>query len=56
VLERVTLNALGEGRLEFHPAGLIWTCTIRPEHLVDGAAEPATTKPTPAASSSKAAE
>jgi two-component sensor histidine kinase len=38
VLERVTVNALGEGRLEFDPAGLMWTCVIRTEHLVDGAA------------------
>jgi two-component sensor histidine kinase len=38
VLERVTVNALGEGRLEFDPTGLMWTCTIRAEHLVDGAA------------------
>jgi two-component system CheB/CheR fusion protein len=56
VLERVTVNALGEGRLEFHPSGLIWTCTMRPEHLVDGTAEPATIKPPPTASPSKAAE
>jgi two-component sensor histidine kinase len=35
VLERVTINALGEGGLEFNEAGLVWTCTIRPEHLVD---------------------
>ena len=38
VLERVTVNALGEGSLEFKPEGLIWTCIIRPEHLVDPAA------------------
>jgi two-component sensor histidine kinase len=36
VLERVTVNALGEGSLEFRPDGLVWTCIIRPEHLVDG--------------------
>jgi two-component sensor histidine kinase len=36
VLERVTVNALGEGGLEFNPDGLIWTCIIRPEHLVGG--------------------
>ena len=36
VLERVTVNALGEGGLEFNPDGLVWTCIIRPEHLVDG--------------------
>jgi two-component sensor histidine kinase len=36
VLERVTVNALGEGKLEFNPEGLAWTCIIRPEHLVDG--------------------
>jgi two-component sensor histidine kinase len=36
VLERVTVNALGEGTLEFKPDGLAWTCIIRPEHLVDG--------------------
>ena len=35
VLERVTINALGEGGLEFKPEGLVWTCVIRPEHLVD---------------------
>jgi two-component sensor histidine kinase len=38
VLERVTVNALGEGSLEFAPDGLVWTCIIRPGHLVDGAA------------------
>jgi two-component sensor histidine kinase len=64
VLERVTVNALGEGRLEFEPAGLTWTCIIRPEHLVDGVspgerpsaakpAEPARQQPV---STSKAAE
>jgi two-component sensor histidine kinase len=37
VLERVTVNALGEGSLEFRPEGLSWTCIIRPEHLVEGA-------------------
>jgi len=36
VLERVTVSALGEGSLEFNPDGLVWTCIIRPEHLVDG--------------------
>jgi two-component sensor histidine kinase len=64
VLERVTVNALGEGRLEFDPAGLIWTCSIRPEHLVDAAAAPGerARKPAPPAaatqdaSPSKAAE
>jgi two-component sensor histidine kinase len=40
VLERVTVNALGEGTLEFKPEGLVWTCIIRPEHLVDGGAKP----------------
>jgi two-component sensor histidine kinase len=35
VLERVTVNALGEGKLEFNPEGLVWTCIIRPEHLID---------------------
>jgi two-component sensor histidine kinase len=34
VLERVTINALGEGSLEFTPDGLVWTCIIKPEHLV----------------------
>jgi two-component sensor histidine kinase len=38
VLERVTVNALGEGKLEFNPDGLVWTCIIRPEHLVDDGA------------------
>lgn len=35
VLERVTVNALGEGRIEFNENGLVWTCRIRPEHLVE---------------------
>ena len=35
VLDRVTINALGEGGIEFNPDGLIWTCVIRQEHLVD---------------------
>jgi two-component sensor histidine kinase len=34
VLERVTLNALGRGSLEFPASGLIWTCEIDPEHIV----------------------
>ena len=34
MLERVTINALGEGWLEFKPDGLVWTCIIKPEHLV----------------------
>jgi two-component sensor histidine kinase len=38
VLERVTVNALGAGSLAFEPEGLVWTCIIRPEHLVDGSA------------------
>jgi two-component sensor histidine kinase len=36
VLERVTVNALGEGGLEFKDSGLVWTCIIKTEHLVDG--------------------
>jgi two-component sensor histidine kinase len=44
VLERVTINALGEGKLEFNPDGLVWTCVIRPEHLVDDAASDAAPK------------
>jgi len=36
VLERATVNVLGEGHLEFNEAGLVWTCVIRSEHLVDG--------------------
>jgi two-component sensor histidine kinase len=47
VLERVTVNALGEGTLEFKPEGLVWTCIIRPEHLVDGTGTPARTKGSP---------
>jgi two-component sensor histidine kinase len=38
VLERVTVHALGEGKLEFNPEGLVWTCLIRAEHLVDDSA------------------
>jgi two-component sensor histidine kinase len=37
VLERATLNALGEGSLEFNADGLKWSCIIHPEQLVDGA-------------------
>ncbi len=44
VLERVTVNALGEGKLEFNPDGLVWTCIIRPEHLVDEVADDAAPK------------
>jgi hypothetical protein len=36
------VNALGEGKLEFNPDGLVWTCVIRPEHMFgaeQGAAE-----------------
>jgi two-component sensor histidine kinase len=33
VLERVTINALGEGGLQFEEAGLVWTCVINPEHI-----------------------
>lgn len=33
VLERVTVNALGEGSIEFNPEGIVWTCIIRPEHM-----------------------
>jgi two-component sensor histidine kinase len=42
VLERVTVNALGEGSLEFKPEGLVWTCTIRPVHLVNDPGSPET--------------
>jgi two-component sensor histidine kinase len=34
VLERVTVNALGSGDLQFWPSGLVWTCDINAEHLV----------------------
>jgi two-component sensor histidine kinase len=34
VLERVTVSALGKGALDFSPSGLVWTCEINPEHLV----------------------
>lgn len=36
VLERVVINALGEGGLEFDPKGLIWTCVINAEHIATG--------------------
>jgi two-component sensor histidine kinase len=36
VLERVTINALGSGGLEFRSDGLVWTCIIKAEHLVGG--------------------
>lgn len=47
VLERVTVNALGAGSLEFNPDGLVWTCIIKPEHMVDDDAAPAKTLPPP---------
>lgn len=34
VLERVTVNALGAGGTQFRPSGLVWTCDINAEHLV----------------------
>jgi two-component sensor histidine kinase len=43
VLERVTVNALGEGSLKFDPDGLVWTCIIRPQHLFE--AEPTAAAP-----------
>jgi two-component sensor histidine kinase len=49
VLERVTVNALGEGNLEFSPEGLLWTCIIRPEHLIDAGADGNTAPKQPAA-------
>ena len=45
VLDRVTVNALGEGGLQFKPDGVVWTCIIKPEHLVDGSTPPATREP-----------
>jgi two-component sensor histidine kinase len=51
VLERVTVNALGEGTLEFNPDGLVWTCIIRPEHLFDGDLGGAASPPKAAAAS-----
>ena len=33
VLERVVIDALGEGGLQFDEAGLVWTCVINPEHI-----------------------
>jgi two-component sensor histidine kinase len=57
VLERVTVNALGEGKLEFNPEGLVWTCIIRPEHLVDDedASDAAPKQPVVAAAKTSAA-
>jgi two-component sensor histidine kinase len=51
VLDRVTVNALGQGGLEFKPEGLVWTCIIGPEHLVDDAAGDAAPKQQVAAAS-----
>ena len=34
VLERVTVNALGSGGIQFWPSGVVWTCDINGEHLV----------------------
>ena len=50
VLERVTVNALGSGGLEFNPDGLVWTCIIHAEHLIDGSAVDAPPKQPAAAS------
>ena len=53
VLERVTVNALGEGKLEFNPDGLVWTCIVRPEHQFNGEeAGAAAPKPQAAAAAS----
>ncbi len=41
VLERVTVEALGRGSLGFPPEGLVWTCEIDPQHLVDAVTQPA---------------
>ena len=50
VLERVTVNALGAGGLEFNPDGLVWTCIIHAEHLIDSSAADAPPKQPAAAS------
>lgn len=34
VLERVTVNALGAGTLEFSETGVVWTCDIDDNHIV----------------------
>jgi two-component sensor histidine kinase len=52
VLERVTLNALGEGSLEFKPDGLVWTCIIKPEHLVSESEKVDAPPPRPQAAAS----
>ena len=41
VLERATVSALGKGAIEFNVSGLVWTCEINAEHLVDRAAKQA---------------
>lgn len=41
VLERVTVNALGTGGIEFSPSGVVWTCDIDPEHIVAPGSQPA---------------
>jgi two-component sensor histidine kinase len=33
VLERVVIDALGEGGLQFEETGLVWSCLIGPEHI-----------------------
>jgi two-component sensor histidine kinase len=56
VLDRVTVNALGEGKLEFKPEGLVWTCIIRPEHLVDDGSGLDTSPKRPAAAATPQAQ
>ena len=34
VLERVTVNALGTGEMQYKPSGVVWTCNIDAEHIV----------------------
>jgi two-component sensor histidine kinase len=41
VLERVTVNALGSGGIQFSPSGVVWTCNINAEHLVQPPGEAA---------------
>jgi two-component sensor histidine kinase len=35
VLERATVSALGSGTVEFKESGLVWTCIIAGEHLIE---------------------
>jgi hypothetical protein len=55
VLDRVTVNALGSGGLEFRDDGVVWTCIIKAEHLVGVEGTPKSKAPAASAPTSDVA-